>query len=349
LIHVDPLIKEDPVMPLSPADKHAISNLSRTLLLATDNKNSVLAEIAGGKPNAIAYSAYGQPSAQQEVATGLGFNGELREAHIGWYLLGNGYRAYNPVLMRFHSPDSLSPFGKGGLNAYMYCVGDPVNFSDPTGHFNWSKIFSGVDKFFFGGADVTGSSRSKALSSSAPLGPMSPEKTGELKALTTLGSGVASTPGPTGTSSPPVHNLGDVGARRYEPGPVGFALPARVKQSPRANPNLLAGPPGPPGPTASGGDTWTSNIHGPVKPHHRLRGGDASHSHNDFNQVGAQAPFRQAANPPPARGARGRPDDAQRDEAWRNRPGHQVSGGANIFDAINLAVNVVQRIRNLLR
>jgi RHS repeat-associated protein len=103
-------------------------------LLATDNKNSVLAEIAGGKPNAIAYSAYGQPSAQQEVATGLGFNGELHEAHIGWYLLGNGYRAYNPVLMRFHSPDSLSPFGKGGLNAYMYCVGDPVNASDPTGH-----------------------------------------------------------------------------------------------------------------------------------------------------------------------------------------------------------------------
>ncbi|CAI8894103.1 RHS repeat-associated core domain-containing protein [Pseudomonas sp. IT-P253] len=129
-------------MPLSPADKHAISNLSRTLLLATDNKNSVLAEIAGGKPNAIAYSAYGQPSAQQEVATGLEFNGELHEAHIGWYLLGNGYRAYNPVLMRFHSPDSWSPFGGGGLNAYMYCVGDPVNLSDPTGHFRIPSIRS---------------------------------------------------------------------------------------------------------------------------------------------------------------------------------------------------------------
>ncbi|WP_263597304.1 RHS repeat-associated core domain-containing protein [Pseudomonas fluorescens] len=67
----------------------------------------------------------------------MGFNGELREARIGWYLLGNGYRAYNPILMRFHSPDSWSPFGRGGLNAYMYCVGDPVNFSDPTGHMRW--------------------------------------------------------------------------------------------------------------------------------------------------------------------------------------------------------------------
>ncbi|EGH35731.1 hypothetical protein PSYJA_44541, partial [Pseudomonas syringae pv. japonica str. M301072] len=36
----------------------------------------------------------------------------------GHYLLGNGYRAFNPVLMRFNSPDSLSPFGEGGVNAY---------------------------------------------------------------------------------------------------------------------------------------------------------------------------------------------------------------------------------------
>jgi RHS repeat-associated protein len=131
LIKVDPLIKEDPVMPRSPADTRAVSNPLRTLLLATDNKNSVLAEIAGGKPNAIAYSAYGQRSAQQKVATGLGFNGELCEARIGWYLLGNGYRAYNPIFRRFHSPDSWSPFGKGGLNAYMYCgggAGDGVGF-----------------------------------------------------------------------------------------------------------------------------------------------------------------------------------------------------------------------------
>lgn len=107
---------------------------SRTLLLATDSTNSVLAEIAGGKTTSVAYSAYGQQSAQEEVTTTLGFNGALREQHLGWYLLGNGYRAYNPTLMRFHSPDSWSPFGGGGLNAYTYCAGDPVNFSDPTGH-----------------------------------------------------------------------------------------------------------------------------------------------------------------------------------------------------------------------
>jgi RHS repeat-associated protein len=111
-----------------------IPTRQRVVLLATNNSNSIIGEIVDGKTNAIAYSTYGEQSAQQDVATRLGFNGQLREGRIGWYLLGNGYRAYNPRLMRFHSPDSWSPFGRGGLNAYMYCVGDPVNRSDPTGH-----------------------------------------------------------------------------------------------------------------------------------------------------------------------------------------------------------------------
>ncbi|MFC9753074.1 RHS repeat-associated core domain-containing protein [Streptomyces sp. NPDC056921] len=38
------------------------------------------------------------------------------------------------TLARFHSPDSLSPFGDAGLNAYAYCLGDPINRVDPTGH-----------------------------------------------------------------------------------------------------------------------------------------------------------------------------------------------------------------------
>ncbi|WP_412177811.1 RHS repeat-associated core domain-containing protein [Pseudomonas coronafaciens] len=58
--------------------------------------------------------------------------------------MGNGYRAYNPVLMRFHSQDSLSPFGEGGLNAYAYGEGDSVNRVDPTGHINIGKFFRRV-------------------------------------------------------------------------------------------------------------------------------------------------------------------------------------------------------------
>lgn len=116
----------------------------RTVLLAVDLKNSVLAELDAGNPNCIAYSPYGHQSAQHGVMSRLGFNGERREAIPEWYFLGNGYRVYNPRLMRFHSPDSLSPFGKGGLNAYVYCGGEPVMNSDPTGHFFFRVIVATV-------------------------------------------------------------------------------------------------------------------------------------------------------------------------------------------------------------
>jgi RHS repeat-associated protein len=81
--------------------------------------------------NANAYSPYG---CHLSHLGAFGFNGERPDLATGHYHLGNGYRAYNPVVMRFNAPDSLSPFAQGGLNAYGYCQGDPVNFRDPSGH-----------------------------------------------------------------------------------------------------------------------------------------------------------------------------------------------------------------------
>lgn len=64
----------------------------------------------------------------------LRFNGQRKEPATGNYLLGDGYRGFNPALMRFNGPDSVSPFGAGGVNAYCYCAGDPINKTDPSGH-----------------------------------------------------------------------------------------------------------------------------------------------------------------------------------------------------------------------
>lgn len=38
----------------------------------------------------------------------------------------------------FTGHDTLSPFYKGGINAYAYCGVYPINRIDPTGH-NWNK------------------------------------------------------------------------------------------------------------------------------------------------------------------------------------------------------------------
>ena len=105
-----------------------------TNLMVTDRLRSVLHTMGKYLQRSFTYTPYGHLHAESGLTSMLGFNGERRDLITGYYLLGNGYRAFNPVLMRFNSPDRLSPFDKGGLNPYVYCLGDPVNMSDPTGN-----------------------------------------------------------------------------------------------------------------------------------------------------------------------------------------------------------------------
>ncbi|MHC8315492.1 RHS repeat-associated core domain-containing protein [Pseudomonas sp. LB3P31] len=106
-----------------------------TGLLASDSRRSVLTRLEDHQTReTLAYSPYGHCPPERNLPGLLSFNGERRDQVSGHYLLGNGYRAFNPFLMRFNSPDSWSPFGKGGLNSYAYCQGDPANNTDSSGH-----------------------------------------------------------------------------------------------------------------------------------------------------------------------------------------------------------------------
>jgi RHS repeat-associated protein len=113
-----------------------------TSLLATDQQRSVLTVLDESEPRPITHTPYGHRPLASGLLSLLGFNGERSDPVTGCYLLGNGYRAFNPVLMRFNSPDNASPFGSGGVNAYAYCMGDPVNRFDQTGHVSWLHLMA---------------------------------------------------------------------------------------------------------------------------------------------------------------------------------------------------------------
>lgn len=118
-------------LPLAETSAQALGQNS---LLSVDEKGSVLAS----HERTYNYSAHGHVPA---LCSLLGFNGQRHEPVSRSYLLGNGYRAFSPVLLRFLAPDSWSPFGPGGLNAYGYCSGDPVNRVDPSGHINFRRTY----------------------------------------------------------------------------------------------------------------------------------------------------------------------------------------------------------------
>lgn len=109
-------------------------NSRETRLLGTNVQRSVLEVVAPHTTQTIAYTPYGSHSSSEARLSVLGFNGQRPDPLTGHYLLGNGVRAYNPVLMRFNSPDVLSPFQEGGINTYAYCGDDPVNYEDPSGY-----------------------------------------------------------------------------------------------------------------------------------------------------------------------------------------------------------------------
>jgi len=116
-----------------PLGQQEAGDSAQTLLLQTDANFSIIAESQQSNLRTAVYSAYGDRHSDQPMFSVRAFNGEVRE-NTGWYLLGRGYRAYNPGTKRFHSPDSLSPFGSGGVNPYSYCLGNPIALRDPTGH-----------------------------------------------------------------------------------------------------------------------------------------------------------------------------------------------------------------------
>lgn len=107
-----------------------VERSTETSLLAADAQRSIIYRSRGKKACELTYTVYGHCMSVHL----MGFTGKRHDEVTNCYLLGNGYRAYSSRLARFYSPDSLSPFTRNAHNSYGYCLGDPVNYHDPSGH-----------------------------------------------------------------------------------------------------------------------------------------------------------------------------------------------------------------------
>ncbi|EKT4480638.1 RHS repeat-associated core domain-containing protein [Pseudomonas putida] len=99
-------------------------------LLGCDFQQSSLLRLQTDTITTACYLPYGYALHPGIVA----FQGEYLDPVSKSYPLGAGYRSLIPTLHRLNSPDNLSPFDRGGINAYAFVSGDPVNYADPSGH-----------------------------------------------------------------------------------------------------------------------------------------------------------------------------------------------------------------------
>ena len=99
----------------------------------------------------VTYDAWGMPSINGATENRLLWKSLLWEPDVGLYFMRA--RWYDPALGHFISEDPLST--NGGVNAYAFGGGDPVNTNDPTGLFTEAEcVFYG----WCGGTETGGGS-----------------------------------------------------------------------------------------------------------------------------------------------------------------------------------------------
>jgi RHS repeat-associated protein len=138
-----------------------------------------------------------------DTSARCGFDGLQQDPLSGHYHPGNGYRDVIPVLMRFSCPDSVSPFGAGGINPYAWCGGDPVNRADPDGHMSWQAgLGIGVGllgltlAIFSAGASLAAAGSVMAALESTTAASLTLGTLGAISDVTAVASGVTETASP---------------------------------------------------------------------------------------------------------------------------------------------------------
>ena len=107
---------------------------------------SLTTNASGNPTSQLRYLPYGAPRTGYptgSVPTDLRFTGQRSEEASLGSLYDYGARFYSPVLGRFLSADTLvpSPGNPQSLNRYSYVLGNPLKYTDPSGHWSCSDAY----------------------------------------------------------------------------------------------------------------------------------------------------------------------------------------------------------------
>jgi RHS repeat-associated protein len=110
--------------------EHSFTN-GQTVFLHNNHRGDVVlaTDSSGAAVGRYEYSAFGMPlSATGTYAPRIGFSSKERDASG---LVYYGFRFHSPELCRWITADPIHE--DGGLNLYVFCFNNPVNFIDPWG------------------------------------------------------------------------------------------------------------------------------------------------------------------------------------------------------------------------
>ena len=108
--------------------------------------SNVTTNKAGNLVSNSEYLPYGEFSTNDGTRpTNYCFTGKELDDETGLYFYGARY--YDPQIGRFIQPDTIvpHPYNPQSLNRYSYCYNNPINLTDPTGHWpKWKNIWQTV-------------------------------------------------------------------------------------------------------------------------------------------------------------------------------------------------------------
>jgi RHS repeat-associated protein len=96
-----------------------------------------ITDSAGRVTYKTAYTPYGEKIADKTEGKKVihyGYTGQEEDDNTG--LMYYGARYYDPEIARFIQADTMvpDPTSSQDFNRYMYCLGNPIRYNDPTGH-----------------------------------------------------------------------------------------------------------------------------------------------------------------------------------------------------------------------